>query len=684
MSALHDAALDYAARGWAVFPLKERDKVPAVAGGFKVATTDEEEIDAAWEHRPALNVGIATGSMSGGLIVIDLDVHEERGEDGTDALWEWEREHGELPETVSAKTGSGGVHLYYQANTPISSSVNTTLGVDVRAEGGYVVAPPSLHPSGQPYAWDNSPDDFDVAPADDRVLEFVKFVQGGDLKRKEKFKLPKEIKEGGRNTTLHKYGSSMQSRGFSDAEIYAGLVGANIAACKPPLPQEDVDRIYQSVLGYEKGNGVPQEEADFIRDKHDQIIQRTFNCVMAIRKDEALAGRFGYDASAYTKTLACPLPWDLSEGVRDVRDSDYINLHCYLERKWGLTKKQNAIDALISECERNKYDPVRSWLEGLKWDGTPRMETLLSDCLGAQVNGYTAAVMRTFMFGAIARAMEPGVKFDYVMVLKGDQGLGKSTFLKNLCPSDRLFMENLDTVEGDPAVEKLRGKWIVELAELLATKSMKGVESIKAFVTTRNDTIRPKYGRETEQRPRRCVIAGTTNSEHFLTDRTGNRRFLPVECGVLEPTVDVFDDEAMRAYSAQAWAEAMERYKAGDYSLVMPRELEQTVEDVRSRYVEDDPRVGIIQEYLDGKVVSTANPVALRVCAHEIVKECLVKSVEGVRETPALVREVHEIMTNLVVGWRRADRRGKTAYGVQTYYFPTETCEQALERISKS
>ena len=153
---------------------------------------------------------------------------------------------------------------------------------------------------------------------------------------------------------------------------------------------------------------------------------------------------------------------------------------------------------------------------------------------------------------------------------------------------------------------------------------------------------------------------------------------------MLEPTVDVFDDEAMRAYSAQAWAEAMERYKAGDYSLVMPRELEQTVEDVRSRYVEDDPRVGIIQEYLDGKVVSTANPVALRVCAHEIVKECLVKNVEGVRETPALVREVHEIMTNLVVGWRRADRRGKTAYGVQTYYFPAETCEQALERISKS
>jgi predicted P-loop ATPase len=681
MSALHDAALDYAARGWAVFPLKERDKVPAVAGGFKVATTDEDEIDGAWEHRPALNVGIATGSMSGGLIVIDLDVHEERGEDGADALWEWEREHGELPETVSAKTGSGGVHLYYQANTPISSSVNTALGVDVRAEGGYVVAPPSVHPSGQPYAWDNSPEDFGVAPADERVLEFVKFVQGGDLKRKVKFKLPKEIKEGCRNTTLHKYGSSMQSRGFSDAEIYAGLVGANITACKPPLPQEDVDKIYQSVLGYEKGNGVPQEEADFIRDKYDQIIQRTFNCVMAIRKDESLSGRFGYDESAYTKTLRCPLPWDRSDCVREVRDSDYINLHCYLERKWGLTKKQNAIDALVSECERNRYDPVRSWLEGLEWDGTPRMDMLLPAALGADPNDYNVAVTRAFMFGAIARAMEPGVKFDYVMVLKGDQGLGKSTFLKNMSPSDRWYLENLDTVEGDAAVEKIRGKWIVEMAELMATKSMRGVESIKAFVTTRNDTIRPKYGRETEQRPRRCVIVGTTNSGHFLTDRTGNRRFLPVECGVYPPAIDVFDEASMREYAAQAWAEAMERYRSGDYSLTMPRDLEPEIERVREAYNEDDPRVGIIQRYLDTKQANTTNAVLLRVCAHELVADCLADEIGGLRETPAVVREVHEIMSNLIVGWERAERRGKTAYGVQTYYFPTGSVEDAEARL---
>lgn len=681
MSALHDAALDYAARGWAVFPLKERDKVPAVAGGFKVATTDEDDIDGAWEHRPALNVGIATGSMSGGLIVIDLDVHDERGEDGTDALWEWEREHGELPETVSAKTGSGGVHLYYQANTPISSSVNTELGVDVRAEGGYVVAPPSVHPNGRPYAWDNSPEDFDVAPADERVLEFVKFVQGGDLKRKVKFKLPKEIKEGGRNTTLHKYGSSMQSRGFSDSEIYAGLVGANIAACKPPLPQEDVDKIYQSVLGYEKGNGAPQDEADFIRDKNDQIIQRTFNCVMAIRNDAALAGRLGYDESAYTKTLRCPLPWDRSDCVREVRDSDYINLHCYLERKWGLTKKQNAVDALVSECERNRYDPVRSWLEGLEWDGTPRMDMLLPAALGADPNDYNVAVTRAFMFGAIARAMEPGVKFDYVMVLKGDQGLGKSTFLKNLCPSDRWYLENLDTVEGDAAVEKIRGKWIVEMAELMATKSMRGVESIKAFVTTRNDTIRPKYGRETEQRPRRCVIVGTTNSGHFLTDRTGNRRFLPVECGVYPPAIDVFDERSMREYAAQAWAEAMERYRAGDYSLTMPKGMEREIERVRESFTEDDPRVGIIQRYLDAKQANTTNDVLLRVCAHELVADCLADEIGGLRETPAVVREVHEIMSNLIVGWERAERRGKTAYGVQTYYFPTGSVEDAEARL---
>ena len=94
---LRDAALAYTARNWAVFPLVERDKIPAVQGGFKAATVDGDQVRQAWAHRPSLNVGVATGSASGGLVVIDLDVDPGKGEDGVATLREWEREHGGLP-----------------------------------------------------------------------------------------------------------------------------------------------------------------------------------------------------------------------------------------------------------------------------------------------------------------------------------------------------------------------------------------------------------------------------------------------------------------------------------------------------------------------------------------------------------------------------------------------------------
>ncbi|MEG2934801.1 MAG: bifunctional DNA primase/polymerase, partial [Gordonibacter sp.] len=106
---LKDAALSCVARNWAVFPLVERDKIPAVKGGFQAGTVDADQIGQAWEHRQNMNVGVATGSMSRGLVVIDLDVDEAKGENGLDTLHEWEREYGELPDTVTAITGRGGM-----------------------------------------------------------------------------------------------------------------------------------------------------------------------------------------------------------------------------------------------------------------------------------------------------------------------------------------------------------------------------------------------------------------------------------------------------------------------------------------------------------------------------------------------------------------------------------------------
>lgn len=253
MTALGEAAAAYAGLGWAVLPLTERDKIPAIKGGCRSAVDDVRQARAWWALNPGHNVGVATGAPSRGLVVIDVDVDPDKGEDGYGVLRAWEREHGELPETVSAVTGRGGVHLYYRCNTPIGCSVNAGLGVDVRGEGGYVVAPPSVHPNGRAYEWENHPGECAVAEADDNVYAFIRHVQG-ERRRGARFKLPESIGAGARNDTLFKYASSLQAQGYDDVYISMVLSKVNDERCTPPLPAGDVATIVASATGrYEKG-----------------------------------------------------------------------------------------------------------------------------------------------------------------------------------------------------------------------------------------------------------------------------------------------------------------------------------------------------------------------------------------------------------------------------------------------
>ena len=142
---MYDAAIEYAKKGFAVFPLKYRDKVPLTRNGCKDATTDAAQIKAWWQKYPNANIGLATGSVSQNVFVIDLDIDEDRGIDGYHSLEDWQREHGDFPETWTAITGRGGYHLYYRGNGKIKNRAGIIDGVDIRGNGGYVVAPPSIH-----------------------------------------------------------------------------------------------------------------------------------------------------------------------------------------------------------------------------------------------------------------------------------------------------------------------------------------------------------------------------------------------------------------------------------------------------------------------------------------------------------------------------------------------------------
>lgn len=671
--------------GLATFPLIPKTKLPHKGShGFKDATLDDGATDRWYERHPNDNIGIATGKYSGDLVIVDLDVDESKGEDGIRTLREWESEHGEFPETVTAATGRGGRHYYFRCpGIVIGCYQNKDAGVDVRGHGGFAVAPPSMHENGNRYEWLNHPDGHKIAEADANVLAFVEAHRPGGGKRTgdgeskpAKFRLPDKISDGNRNGTLHKFACSLQSKGVDDETIMQTVEAVNIAKCDPPLPDHEIKKIVDSALTYDKGSGIyrKRSEVSLMLTGNGGVQQTIENAKRVLTGDDALAGRFKYNQIAYQKTVVLPLPWDNGSGERPVADWDYCALASYMEREYGLMSKSKAIDAVTEVTMQQRFNPITEWLDSLEWDGDPRIDTLLPCFLGCEPSDYNVSVMRLFMQGAVTRAYEPGTKFDYMPVLVGKQGLGKSYFLRLLGHCSDWYCDNFNTVEGDAASEKLRGMWIVELAELLATKKQKDVESIKAFITSTVDTFRPKYGRETEQRPRACVFAGTTNNQSFLTDATGNRRFLPVTCGVTEPPMSMFSDDVPDHFD-QAWAEAVYVYKWQRPPLVLSDEASAYALEQQEAYLEDDPRVGMIQQYLDAQLdiemgKMTPRPSNLRVCAQEIIEEAL----SGTPPTRFLINEVHTIMSTKIEGWMKYPKsKGKAMtkkYGVQRCYVP--------------
>lgn len=232
-------ALLYAGMGFAVFPLRPKDKRPATENGFKAATTNAQQIADWWDKHPDSNIGIATGSMSGGLVVIDLDIDKEKGVNGYESLKEWQREHEELPETWQSITGRGGYHLLFRDSATNKSRTGLYEGVDIRADGGYIVAPPSVHPNGNQYEWEQGPGDgIDIAQVDNNVAEFLL----GPMPEKKRFQMDDIIPEGERVSSLVRLIGREKAGGVDDDSIRVLVCEINRKRCNPPLTEQELAR----------------------------------------------------------------------------------------------------------------------------------------------------------------------------------------------------------------------------------------------------------------------------------------------------------------------------------------------------------------------------------------------------------------------------------------------------------
>ncbi len=326
------------------------------------------------------------------------------------------------------------------------------------------------------------------------------------------------------------------------------------------------------------------------------------NLILILENDPILKGKISMNDFTDNAEIRGIMPWDKdAPKFRLWKDSDTSGLQWYLEHRYDISMGENKVlSAFAVFLRRVAYNPVTDYLDDLVWDGEERLDRLFIDYLGADDNEYTRAVTRKMLVGAVARAYKPGTKFDNMLILSGRQGIGKSTILRKI-GFDKWFTDGLKTFEGKEVCELIQGKWIIEISELEALNKSE-VGSVKQILSQTIDRYRAAYGRIVEEHPRGCVFFGTSNNTDYLRDRTGNRRFWPIDTEVVAPVKSVFTDLTAEEIN-QLWAEAKVRYTQNEPLYLSP-ELEQLAQEVQESHREVSVKEGLIRDFLDRKVPS--------------------------------------------------------------------------------
>ncbi len=378
------------------------------------------------------------------------------------------------------------------------------------------------------------------------------------------------------------------------------------------------------------------------KDSSGKVKESIENCVTVLREDELMRGKIALNLFTERVDIVESPGWERTTPTLTDTDVRYIRL--YMESRYGLTKERKIDDAIRIAANENRYHPICGWLAGLEWDGEPRIAKALHKFLGAAEDRYTAEALKLFMLGALNRVYEPGSKFEYMLCLVGKQGTGKSTFFRFLAGRDEWFSDDLRKLDDENIYRKLQGHWIMEMSEMLGVGGSRNIEEIKAFLSKQKDTYKIPYDVHPQDRLRQCVFGGTSNSMDMLPpDRTGNRRFLPVQTDPDNAETHILENEnASREYFTQMWAEAMTIYRSNDYKLVFPSELSETLRKVQREFTPEDVRAGEIQAWLDETKHSA-------VCSRMLYSEALGHGTEEPRLCD--LRAIKSIMDNSIEGW---------------------------------
>lgn len=676
-------------------------KHPITPNGFKDATADAAQIKSWWGKNPHANIGVATGASR--LVLVDADRHHSGvdGVDELHHLERKYGELPEGP--IALTGGGGEHRLFRRPVGADFKLHPWPLapGVDTRADGGYFIAPPSRHASGRTYEWDaaHDPTDTTVPECPGWIIQKLRapkkrppaaggsvmtgflalvFKHAGWLERviddqRAVVQCPWESEHttGAGSSTIVFAPSAGRSRGWfhcshshcagrSQDDVLAKLP----EAARTAAAREQVDtsrEAAQARAGGSEADGDTAAPAPLSRDAvlellHDRLRWRTVgtgdeqrevlvaslgNVITFLEHDPRLEGSVVYNEFTARGQLQAAPPWDTrSSYPRDWCDADDLQGAEWLEREFGfVVGKQMVFDAAFAVGQRHRVHPVRQYLDGLLWDGTPRLDTWLIDLCGADddEDGLHRAYGAKWPLSAVARIYRPGAKADHVLILEGKQGLRKSTALEALAGED-WFTDAADRLHDKDGVLNCSGKWIMELGELVALTRAEAT-AIKAFFSRRTDRIRRPYGRSAEDIPRQTVFCGTTNAVEYLKDETGNRRFWSVRVG----SVDV---EGIREQRDQLWAEAVMRFREGEPWWIDDPRLLRAAEQSQDERRHVDPWTRKLEVWLQARQ-------AQAVTLNEVIEECFGAKVTEFRD--ADTRRAAQAVLGL--GWVKVHKR---------------------------
>lgn len=590
---LLDWALYYASLGWPVFPCNGKE--PFLKNGLYIATTDEEQLVAWWMQWPECNIGAPMGHWGWAL-----DEDPRGGGDATRA--DLERTYQSLPDTMRSLSGrgDGGGHSFWRIpSSGVRHKANLGEGIDVIAKGGYVILPPSIHPeTKQPYRWEIGPDEILIADTPPWLAALI----APDEKQKSTHIASNTNGVSSQYARIRSAVFALQTYDDYDAWLHVGMAlhasemvwarqiwdewsaqstkydleqqetkwasfhadgaismgtifyQAKQAGWIDPLPSGPHLHVSTNGHATHPGWGTPHNNLEaiatepwrnlLITKKNGDPTQNAANMALFLQHH------------AFWQRTENHLWWDAVRGTPMMGNQEIDDDTITTIAEWMGTVERMPVNQLrllercvLKQCRIHKRDLLQHWLNAIPpWDEVPRLNHWFPQVTGAEDSVYSQGVSRIIPLSMVARAMQPGCLYRYVVIIEGPEEAGKSSLVRSIATPE-WYVELSTGLESKEAHIMLQGAWVAELAELDAMTRTEETR-LKAFITLREDSYVPKFSNFRESTPRRCIFIGTTNEESYLKGQTGNTRFLPIEVG----QVDIPAFEAMRE---QIFAEAL-------------------------------------------------------------------------------------------------------------------------------